>query len=555
MILGSIDGLDRHLVSGWAYDTLSPDRALTVSVFLNDRLLFQKEADAWRSDLAGSGIGNGCHAFCHAFLHPIGEEEVLEISVVAGGQQLSRSPSLQKNPSDSFIVGSIEKLDSHGVAGWAYNSAAPNHTVSVSIFIGDNLLDCVDADLFRMDLETASAGNGQHGFRYPFSEKIGDTELSKVCVRVGPVNLPRFSPLAPFDVQLVESKLGSRIGRIWSEGIVFRVELRPTFEITCDSVIGRVMRLLYREFPPTADRINPILHELCEVVKNTNCDRLHLEKMLVHLSNRTEEVEVSRTNTQFIGIDRGIPEFSKGYEPEIQVSIDLIVPDNGVLLDIGSNWGCFSIFLATRPGFFGKIYAFEPSSQSFQNLTKLVNDLKLNECVVCQKLGLADYSGTARLSIGLMSGLSSTVNSVAENYAITYEEVRISPLDDLSLPKADLIKIDVEGVEAKVIRGGENYIRSTEPAIIFESWIFSKNSKSMRNTSEPLEILKGWGYDFFLPCWTNSDKSHFSPVPIGEESNQFFALCPFELEDRTLLDERINILALPKGKLKAQTSR
>ena len=360
---------------------------------------------------------------------------------------------------------------------------------------------------------------------------------------------PCYSPLQPFHSTLKGRP--TSVKQIWAQARVFPVALRRTFELSCDSVIGRVMRFLHKEFPPSADRINPILSDLCEVVKSSAHERLHIEKLSVHFGNRIEHVEISRTNTNFIGVDRGVLEFRQGYEPEILALIDLLVPNNGVLLDIGANWGCFSIFLAARPGFSGRVYAFEPSSQSFQNMTKLVDDLKLQEHIACHKLGLADYSGSAPLSIGLMSGLSSITDSVADNYAITYEDVQISQLDEMNLPNANLIKIDVEGVEAKVIRGGERYICTAKPAIVLENWNFPDNPKK---TLEPLDILAGWGYEFFLPCWANPEKTLFSSVPFGEGSDQLLALCPFELKDRGLLNERVNILALSKGSLLANGS-
>ena len=543
MIQGAVDGLDRHLVCGWAYDPSLPDSPVVVAAFLGDRLLFRTEADAWRSDLAEAGMGNGRHFFLHAFPEPIAENKLFEISVFAGEQKLPINHSPEQAPSKAFIVGWIENLDQNGVAGWVYNTAASDHSVSVAVQLGDRLLDLINADLFRPDLQAANIPHGRHGFRYPFREEIPEQELSKVVVRAGGVELPRYSPLQPFHSSLRDHATSG--SRFWSQSVVYPVALRRTFEVSCDSVIGQVMRLLYKEFPPSADRINPILNDLFEVVKSNNHERLHIEKLSVDFGQRIEEVEISRTNTNFIGVDRGVREFRQGYEPEILAIIDLLVPDDGVLLDIGANWGCFSIFLAARPGFSGRVYAFEPASQSFQNMAKLVEDLKLKDHIVCQQLGLADYSGIARLSVGLMSGLSSISDSVADNYAVSYEEVQISRLDDLSIPNAYLIKIDVEGVEAEVIRGGERYINKAKPAIILENWIFPGDPKK---TSEPLDILASWGYEFFLPCWTNPEKTLFSSIPLGETRDQLLALCPFEIKDRQLFNERVNILALSKDR-------
>jgi FkbM family methyltransferase len=183
---------------------------------------------------------------------------------------------------------------------------------------------------------------------------------------------------------------------------------------------------------------------------------------------------------------------------------------------------------------------------------KLVDDLNLKDIVTCYKLGLADYSGSAQLSIGLINGLASISDSVAPNYGTTFERVDISRLDDLGMPKADLIKMDVEGVEAQFLKGGEQYFLQAKPAVIFENWLFNED---LKKTYEPMEILKSWGYDFFLPCWTNPEKSQFSSMPLRESSSQVLALCPFKIEERSQLDERLNILAVPSGRWLALTDQ
>lgn len=51
------------------------------------------------------------------------------------------------------------------------------------------------------------------------------------------------------------------------------------------------------------------------------------------------------------------------------------------------------------------------------------------------------------------------------------ESVKIMTLDDLQLPFAHLIKIDVEGLELEVLKGGKNWIKqSKRPPILLEVW-------------------------------------------------------------------------------------
>jgi FkbM family methyltransferase len=68
----------------------------------------------------------------------------------------------------------------------------------------------------------------------------------------------------------------------------------------------------------------------------------------------------------------------------------------------------------------------------------------------------------------------------------------MEPLDSLRLKEVDLLKIDCEGYEAFVIRGGEHTIRHWKPAIIVEQ----KPGKAQRYglaETQAVAILQKWG--------------------------------------------------------------
>ena len=358
-----------------------------------------------------------------------------------------------------MIEGTIECLDRYGVSGWACNSAALDRPVQISIHIGDRLLGCIEANEFRADLTAAGKGNGKHCFRQPFLAEVNEYQLCQIVVRAEGTVLRLKSPLgAFFDGSQGNIAPSSALENISRNTFVFPVNLRRIFEMTCNSALAKIMRLTYPEFLPTKDRINALHRQIYEIVTTGNYERLHADILSVRIGKEIRKVPISRVNTQFLGLDREIEEFRYGYEPEILALVDLLVPNNGVLLDVGANWGVFSIFLAVRKGFSGKVFAFEPGSGSFHDLTELVTALNLAERILCHKVALADYSGVATLSTPLFSGLS----SIGACGADTHEDIWVARLDDLHLPKANLLKIDVEGFDSRVLRGGEQYIPAAD---------------------------------------------------------------------------------------------
>ncbi len=76
-------------------------------------------------------------------------------------------------------------------------------------------------------------------------------------------------------------------------------------------------------------------------------------------------------------------------------------------------------------------------------------------------------------------------------------EVRLIPLDDYiqehPLPRLDLMKIDVEGAEVRVLQGARRTIARFRPVIVFEvcpAWLQRLNT----NNAELLATLEGLGY-------------------------------------------------------------
>lgn len=120
-----------------------------------------------------------------------------------------------------------------------------------------------------------------------------------------------------------------------------------------------------------------------------------------------------------------------------------------VVFDIGANVGYYTLLASSLVGKHGKVYAFEPLSE---NLIYLRQHLVLNNIsnVEVIEAAVADVSGTGSFDPGLN-------RSMGHLTAHSGFPVRVVSLDDLieneQLPAPDCLKIDVEGAEARVLRG------------------------------------------------------------------------------------------------------
>ncbi len=115
----------------------------------------------------------------------------------------------------------------------------------------------------------------------------------------------------------------------------------------------------------------------------------------------------------------------------------------------------------------GKHMAFEPIPELFEGLKR-----RYNGNVTLHQLALSDHSGETSfhhvVSNPAYSGLRERTYKVEEQ--VQKIQVRTERLDDLlgDQHKLDFLKIDVEGGELQVLKGGAATIARCKPVIVFE---------------------------------------------------------------------------------------
>lgn len=158
------------------------------------------------------------------------------------------------------------------------------------------------------------------------------------------------------------------------------------------------------------------------------------------------------------------------FDAELLLMEFLLKPDS-VFFDVGTNKGEYAYYAEKRidPE---NIYLFEPEKKLNKQLTSIFKSCHVYD------IALSDSNGVHKFKIPVINGvvdncLSSLEVEHKEDHetgAIIYE-VKTETLDHFTKEKQlapDLIKIDVEGHELAVLKGGENYITSHHPTLIIE---------------------------------------------------------------------------------------
>jgi FkbM family methyltransferase len=171
--------------------------------------------------------------------------------------------------------------------------------------------------------------------------------------------------------------------------------------------------------------------------------------------------------------------------PHIQEELDKMfiivksLPNEAVLLDIGANIGLVGVPLAQLvKEKKGVVYAFEVQKMLYYALcgTVALNDLD-NLHVFNYGLGAEETS----LNVPVPDyskeedyGEVSLVMPRILNKYTNFESVDIYTIDSLELPRLDFVKIDVEGMEIDVLKGGVESIKKYRPWCWIEQWNVDK---------------------------------------------------------------------------------
>lgn len=142
---------------------------------------------------------------------------------------------------------------------------------------------------------------------------------------------------------------------------------------------------------------------------------------------------------------------------------------DAVVFDVGGNFGFLSLVWATflRTGR-GKVYTVEPEPRLVSSIKKSIEVNGLEKYLEIFNLGLSDENGVIDLYT-FPGGASS--NPLQGHTEVL--NVKTTTLDELArikgIKRLDLLKIDVDSIEEKILRGGYQTVKKFRPIIITET--------------------------------------------------------------------------------------
>jgi len=165
------------------------------------------------------------------------------------------------------------------------------------------------------------------------------------------------------------------------------------------------------------------------------------------------------------------------FEKEIAFVRRLLQPGMRTI-DIGANFGTYTLAMAQAVGPQGRVWAYEPTSTTARYLLKTIcrNDLTNVQMI---QAALSDRTGSGRLHLDAQV---ETNRLVADGDG---EEVSLTTLDAESRLRAwgciDFIKIDAEGGELDIVGGGGEFFAEQSPLVMFERRAAAGENEGVRS--------------------------------------------------------------------------
>lgn len=154
--------------------------------------------------------------------------------------------------------------------------------------------------------------------------------------------------------------------------------------------------------------------------------------------------------------------------------IDRFLKTGMTFVDIGANQGFYTLLAAKKVSTLGRVFAFEPQPSELKKLKKNIF-INLLKNIIVEPLALGRAEGSTNMHVCLdgqasFSSLQAPSESVKARTKII--KVPITTLDKYiqknGISSIDFVKIDVEGGELDVLKGGTNMLKTLRPILMCE---------------------------------------------------------------------------------------
>ena len=197
------------------------------------------------------------------------------------------------------------------------------------------------------------------------------------------------------------------------------------------------------------------------------------------------------------------------------------MPDNPVVVDIGANFGIYSVFIASQSSG-SQVHSFEPVPHTVSLLRLNAQRNCVDSRITINNFAVGESSGRMQITTDRYAGNYLLTGKKYDGHA---QEVPVIRMDDYAeqkdLQRIDFIKCDVEGAELLVMKGASRVLASMRPIVMLE--IAEEWTRRFGYTAEVLKAyMRDAGYDCKRAAEVATEKSLNVPGAVQTHNYFFF---------------------------------
>jgi FkbM family methyltransferase len=186
------------------------------------------------------------------------------------------------------------------------------------------------------------------------------------------------------------------------------------------------------------------------------------------------------------------------YEEEIQEGLAGHLGPGAVFYDVGAHLGVFSLIAARLVGEGGDVFAFEADPGNVCRIEEHVRGntplrVKVVPGIVWSQCGTLCFQRASEFSSRSMGAVTQVTPGLASEDFMPAPATTLDQFVRGSHRPPSLIKVDVEGAEAEVLKGAEEIFREARPILICEV-----------HHQQASDVVQGWlrGMEYGVKCMT-----------------------------------------------------
>lgn len=190
-----------------------------------------------------------------------------------------------------------------------------------------------------------------------------------------------------------------------------------------------------------------------------------------------------------------------GFEQDEILFVRKFLEKGDIFLDVGANIGLFSLIASQYVESKGKIYAFEPTPETFSRLCENV-EINAFSNISTFQIGLSDKEEELLFNVS-QAGYDAwnsfaKLKELEDSCSISIKTTTLdSFLNQQEISDVNLIKIDVEGWEMNVLKGAKDLLSKEKAPVLMIEFTEGNAFSAGYYCGEIYDYVKKYGYNWY----------------------------------------------------------